>query len=141
MTTSPSTDNPLILEVADLSKHFATQRGVVGTLRGAPQRVVRAVDGVSFELMRGEVLALVGESGCGKTTTAMSVIGLTEPSGGVIRIDGIPPGTWTVTMWHEGFRSRGTDKDGRPVYEEPRTVSQEITIAPRATAAIEFELK
>jgi hypothetical protein len=44
-------------------------------------------------------------------------------------------------MWHEGFRSRGTDKDGRPVYEEPRTVSQEITIAPRATAAIEFELK
>jgi plastocyanin len=60
---------------------------------------------------------------------------------GAFRIDGIPPGTWKVTMWHEGFRSRGADKDGRPVYEEPRTVSQEITIAPRATAAIEFELK
>ena len=60
---------------------------------------------------------------------------------GAFRIDGIPPGTWKVTMWHEGFRSRGADKDGRPVYEEPHTVSQEITIAPRATAAIEFELK
>ena len=53
-------------------------------------RLVRAVDGVSFDLGRGEVLALVGESGCGKTTTAMSVMGLTEPSGGVVRFEGQP---------------------------------------------------
>src|SRR6186997_1697019 len=84
------TDNPIILEVANLTKHFAIQRGVLATLRRVPQRLVRAVDDVSFELGRGEVLALVGESGCGKTTTAMSVMGLTEPSGGVIRFEGQP---------------------------------------------------
>lgn len=60
---------------------------------------------------------------------------------GAFRIDGVPPGTWKVTMWHEGFRSLGADKDGRPVHDEPRTVTKEITIAPKGTAAIEFELK
>src|SRR5215207_4467867 len=87
--TTP-TDNPAILEVADLTKHFPIQRGVIATLQRAPQRLVHAVDGVSFDLGRGEVLALVGESGCGKTTTAMSVMGLTQPSGGVIRFEGRP---------------------------------------------------
>ena len=90
MTIPPPSDNPAILEVADLAKHFPIQRGMLATLRRAPQRLVRAVDGVSFELRRGEVLALVGESGCGKTTTAMSVIGLTEPSAGMIRFEGQP---------------------------------------------------
>jgi oligopeptide/dipeptide ABC transporter ATP-binding protein len=88
MTIPPPSDNPAILEVADLAKHFPIQRGALATLRRAPQLLVRAVDGVSFVLRRGEVLALVGESGCGKTTTAMSVMGLTEPSGGVIRFEG-----------------------------------------------------
>jgi oligopeptide/dipeptide ABC transporter ATP-binding protein len=90
MTIPPPTDNSTILEVANLTKHFAIQRGALATLRRVPQRLVRAVDDVSFELGRGEVLALVGESGCGKTTTAMSVMGLTEPSGGVIRFEGQP---------------------------------------------------
>ncbi len=90
MTTPPPSDNAAILEVADLAKHFPIQRGVIATLRRVPQRLVRAVDGVSFDLGRGEVLALVGESGCGKTTTAMSVMGLTEPSGGMIRFEGQP---------------------------------------------------
>src|SRR5215216_6852366 len=90
MTIPPTTANPAILDVADLAKHFPIQRGAIATLRRVPRRLVRAVDGVSFELGRGEVLALVGESGCGKTTTAMSVMGLTMPSGGVIRFEGQP---------------------------------------------------
>lgn len=60
---------------------------------------------------------------------------------GAFRIDDVPAGTYKVTMWHEGFRPRGADKDGRPVYDEPRTVTKEITIAPKATATADFELK
>jgi hypothetical protein len=60
---------------------------------------------------------------------------------GAFRIADVPPGTYRVTMWHEGFRPRGVDKDGRPLYDEPRTVSKDVTIAPRGAATIEFELK
>jgi peptide/nickel transport system ATP-binding protein len=88
MTAPPTHDNHPILEVTDLAKHFAVQRSLAGALRREEQRVVRAIDGVSFGLGRGEVLALVGESGCGKTTTALCVLGLVEPSGGVVRFEG-----------------------------------------------------
>ena len=60
---------------------------------------------------------------------------------GQFKIDGIPPGTYKVTMWHEGFRQKGTDKDGRPQYEDPVIVTKEIKIAPKASATIDFELK
>jgi hypothetical protein len=60
---------------------------------------------------------------------------------GAFKIDNIPPGTYRITMWHEGFRARGVDKDGRPLYEDPVTVSRDVTIAPRAAATVEFELK
>jgi Carboxypeptidase regulatory-like domain len=60
---------------------------------------------------------------------------------GAYRIDGVPPGTYRVTMWHEGFRPKGVDRDGRPVYEEPTVVTKEITIRPRGTSAVDFELK
>jgi plastocyanin len=65
---------------------------------------------------------------------------VTDDRGG-FRIDGIPPGSYKVTLWHEGFRPRGLDKDGRPLYDEPRTLTKEVTIAPRATATVDFELK
>jgi hypothetical protein len=60
---------------------------------------------------------------------------------GAYRIDGIPPGSYKVTMWHEGFRARGLDKDGRPLYDQPRTVTRDVTIAPRAAVTIDFELE
>jgi len=60
---------------------------------------------------------------------------------GAYRIDGIPPGTYRVTMWHEGFRAKGVDKDGRPAYEDPITITREVTIAPKGAATIDFELK
>jgi plastocyanin len=60
---------------------------------------------------------------------------------GAFKISGVPPGTYTVTMWHEGFRAKGVDKDGRPAYEDPVTISRQVTVAPRGAATIDFELK
>ena len=60
---------------------------------------------------------------------------------GAFRIEGLPPGSYKVTMWHEGFRPRGVDKDGRPLFGEPRTRTKDVAIAPRGTATIDFELK
>jgi len=68
----------VVLEVEDLTKHF--------TVRG--RGVVRAVDGVSFELREGEVLGLVGESGSGKSTVGRCVTRLIEPTGGTVRLKG-----------------------------------------------------
>lgn len=60
---------------------------------------------------------------------------------GRFRIDGIPPGAYRVTLWHEGYRQKGVDKDGRPVYEEPTVVTRDVTIGAQATAAVDFELR
>jgi oligopeptide/dipeptide ABC transporter ATP-binding protein len=74
-----------LLEVTDLVKHFPITRGVVFRRQvGA----VRAVDGVSFEVGRGETLGLVGETGCGKTTLARLLVRLLDPTAGSIRVDG-----------------------------------------------------
>jgi oligopeptide/dipeptide ABC transporter ATP-binding protein len=77
-----------MLEVRDLRKYFPVRRTLGQFLRGRPQPHVKAVDGVSFSVARGEVLALVGESGCGKTTIAKTLIGLEEQTGGEILFNG-----------------------------------------------------
>src|SRR4051794_37446111 len=77
-------DGPL-LQVDKLTKHFPIRSGIVFQRQiGA----VRAVDGVSFGVQRGETLALVGESGCGKSTTARTVLRLLEPTSGTITFEG-----------------------------------------------------
>lgn len=60
---------------------------------------------------------------------------------GAYRIDGIPPGSYRITVWHEGFRQKGTDKDGRPLYEDPVTVTRDVTIGPKVTATLDVDLK
>ncbi|MCM5570110.1 dipeptide ABC transporter ATP-binding protein [Burkholderiaceae bacterium FT117] len=69
-----------LLEVRDLCKHFDVKQGLFG--RGGAK--VRAVDGVSFWIREGETLGLVGESGCGKSTTGKMILRLTEPTSGTI---------------------------------------------------------
>src|SRR6185437_1570743 len=81
------TEAPL-LEVENLVTQYPVRRGLTERLSGQRRLWVHAVDGVSFSLSRGEMLALVGESGCGKTSTAQSVLRLIETSGGSIRFDG-----------------------------------------------------
>jgi peptide/nickel transport system ATP-binding protein len=71
------TNQPLV-EIIDLKKHFPVSH----------KQVVRAVDGVSFTINRGETLGLVGESGCGKTTVGRCILRLIEPTSGEIRFDG-----------------------------------------------------
>ena len=65
-----------LLRAERLVKHFPVRRGLFGRARGA----VQAVDGISFEIYPGETLALVGESGCGKSTAGKLLLRLIEPS-------------------------------------------------------------
>ena len=75
-----------LVEVQGLVKHFPGERGWFGL--GRPRAVVRAVDGVSFAITRGQTLGLVGESGCGKSTTGRAILRLIEPDAGRVTIDG-----------------------------------------------------
>jgi len=85
-----------ILEVDGLKKHFPVGEGWIASMMravsGGDQDVVHAVDGVSFDLLEGETIGLAGESGCGKTTTGMSLVRLHEPTDGEIRYRGTPLG-------------------------------------------------
>jgi peptide/nickel transport system ATP-binding protein len=73
-----------LLVVDNLKKHFPLQKGVIDKLLAKERRFVRAVDGVSFSIRKGEVLGLVGESGCGKTTTGRLILRLLEPTSGEV---------------------------------------------------------
>src|SRR5258706_3708710 len=74
-----NTNNQELVRVRGLVKHFAVENS---------DDVVRAVDGVSFEIFHGETLGLVGESGCGKSTVGRCLLRLIEPTAGEIRVEG-----------------------------------------------------
>jgi oligopeptide/dipeptide ABC transporter ATP-binding protein len=77
--------NATLLRVENLMMHFPIRRGVFQRQVGA----VRAVDGVSFEVSRGETLGLVGESGCGKSTTGRTILQLYKPTAGEVMFEGV----------------------------------------------------
>jgi oligopeptide/dipeptide ABC transporter ATP-binding protein len=78
-----------LLEVDGLVVRYPVARGLSGAVLRRPRLQVHAVSGVSFTVSRGEMVALVGESGCGKTTTAQAVLRLVAPDAGTVRFDGI----------------------------------------------------
>src|SRR5690606_3355433 len=83
------TEGEPILSVRDLKVHFPIEKTVFGRVK----RWVKAVDGVSFDVWRGQTLGLVGESGCGKTTTGRALLRLVEPTAGQVVFEGQDLGT------------------------------------------------
>jgi peptide/nickel transport system ATP-binding protein len=79
-----------LLEVKNLARHFDVSRPWLNrVIEGAPRQILKAVDGISFTINRGETLSLVGESGCGKSTVARLICGLYAPTAGSILFDGV----------------------------------------------------
>ncbi len=87
MANPPASDtgSPVLVHVSELKKYFPVTQGLVLQRKTGN---VRAVDGVSFDIAKGETLGLVGESGCGKTTVGRTVLGLYPPTAGLVEIDG-----------------------------------------------------
>jgi peptide/nickel transport system ATP-binding protein len=86
-----------LLEARDLTKVFDVSRPWLNrVIEGSPRQLLTAVDGVSFEINRGETLSLVGESGCGKSTVARLICGLYTPTKGSVVFDGVDLGTITA---------------------------------------------
>jgi oligopeptide transport system ATP-binding protein len=115
--TPPGTGE-VLLEVRDLVKHFSVGGGMFGRRGGT----VRAVDGVSFVLRRGETLGLVGESGCGKTTTGRCILQLERPTSGQVIFEGRDLGALT-------------DAELRPVRRRVQVIFQDpyASLNPRMT--------
>ncbi len=83
-------ERPALIEVRNLVKHFPVRRGL---LAGRAADAVRAVDGITFDIDRGDTVGLVGESGCGKTTTGRMIMKLVPPTAGAIYFEGQPIAT------------------------------------------------
>ncbi|HTE81342.1 MAG TPA: dipeptide/oligopeptide/nickel ABC transporter ATP-binding protein, partial [Reyranella sp.] len=86
--TARAAPSDMLLEVKDLTKHFTLHGDIYSRLAGEKTQTLKAVDGIDFHLRRGETLGLVGESGCGKSTTARLVTRLIEPTAGAVRLKG-----------------------------------------------------
>jgi len=96
-----------LLQLEDVGRDFDVSRPWLNrVIEGVPRQLLHAVDGVSFEVRKGETLALVGESGCGKSTIARLIVGLYTPSRGRIRFDGIEISGPAATAATAGIRRR-----------------------------------
>jgi len=104
-----------VLEVRDLRLAFDVSPPFLNrVLGGGGRQLLRAVDGVSFHIARGETFGLVGESGCGKSTLARIIVGLYPPSGGSVRFDGVEIGP-------PAERARHADRQARMqmIFQDP----------------------
>ncbi|MFI8167210.1 ABC transporter ATP-binding protein [Streptomyces sp. NPDC085931] len=84
LTQDTTADGEILLKVTGLQKHFPIRKGLLQRQTGA----VRAVDGIDFEVRKGETLGVVGESGCGKSTMGRLITRLLEPTGGTVEFEG-----------------------------------------------------
>jgi oligopeptide transport system ATP-binding protein len=120
MATKETNHNEALLHVDDLKMHFPIYRGVFQRQVGA----VRAVDGVSFDVKRGETLGLVGESGCGKSTTGRTILQLYKPTAGKVEFDG------TDLVHLKGENMRQMRRKMQMIFQDPYA-----SLNPRMTVA------
>jgi peptide/nickel transport system ATP-binding protein len=113
-----------LLSVSGLKTHFPVNTGFIGSLTfdreglvpvGFDSSAVRAVDGISFTLERGETFGVVGESGCGKSTVARTLLGLEEPTAGTIEFDGEDVTTF------DGEQRRWFRENVQMVFQDPQS--------------------
>ena len=106
--------NNVLLEVNDLKKHFPIQSGLFSRTTGH----VKAVDGVSFHVRRGETLGLVGESGCGKTTTGRTILRALEPTAGEVWFEDEALGRVNLTELEPGPLNR-VRRNMQMIFQDP----------------------
>ncbi|MDQ3406961.1 MAG: ABC transporter ATP-binding protein [Chloroflexota bacterium] len=108
--TAPDAQGEVLVKVTDLVKHFPIRGGLLGIRR---RGAVRAVDGVSFDVRRGETLGLVGESGCGKTTLGKVILRLLPPTSGDVSIKDRP------IFGLSGSKMKAVREDMQVVFQDP----------------------
>jgi len=102
------------IEARNLVKHFPIKMGFFKTLISKQTPVVHAVDDISFKIYKGEIFGLVGESGCGKTTTGRMLINLTEPTSGEVFFNGL-----NITAISQEHKMRKLRKNMQIIFQDP----------------------
>jgi oligopeptide/dipeptide ABC transporter ATP-binding protein len=122
---------PALLEVRGLTKTFALHRPMLDALARKPRLFVHALNGISFEVRRGETLGIVGESGCGKSTLARCLVRLIEPDSGTIVYDGADVRALA------GADRRGFNRRVQMIFQDPySSLNPRMTVRETLTEAL-----
>ena len=122
-----------LLRAQGLAKHFRLKRKGLAFL--GPRPVVRAVDGVSFDIRKGETLGLVGEPGCGKTTIAQLVVQLTVPDRGELIFDGQAVGSASLSLREFRRQAQMVFQDSVASLNPRMTIADSVALGPKVHGA------
>lgn len=124
-----------LLQIKSLVKHFPLKGGLLGKGGG----LVRAVDGVSFDVMNGETLGIVGESGCGKSTTARLLMRLIEPTAGEVIFDGMAVGSRDLPLREFRRQVQMVFQDSYSSLNPRLTIEDSVAFGPKVHGVGEAE--